>query len=209
MKKLFIIGAGGFGREVLQWARDCKESGTEWTVAGFLDDNPRALDGFQVDIPIVGSIAEFRGDDDSRFVCAIGKPKLRRQCVSKLGPDRSFVNVIHPTAILGSRIELGTGIVICPYTVLTSDISVGDHTSINIRCSIGHDASLGKFCQLSSFCDVTGGVKIDDEVFMGSHATVLPGKRVGTGATIGAGSVVIMNVKSNTTVFGVPAKPIK
>ena len=40
MKNLVIVGAGGFGREVLAWARQAVEP---WTVRGFLDDNPGAL----------------------------------------------------------------------------------------------------------------------------------------------------------------------
>jgi acetyltransferase-like isoleucine patch superfamily enzyme len=92
---------------------------------------------------------------------------------------------------------------------LTTDISVGDHTSLNIRCSIGHDASIGSFCQLSSYSDVTGGVTLEDDVFLGSHASILPGVVVAKGATIGAGSIAISKVRSGTTVMGVPARVLK
>jgi acetyltransferase-like isoleucine patch superfamily enzyme len=77
-----------------------------------------------------------------------------------------------------------------------------------LHCSVGHDARIGSYCQLSSYSDVTGHVQLADEVFMGSHASILPSVSVGDRAVVGAGSVVISKVKPGTTVMGVPAKPL-
>ena len=44
---------------------------------------------------------------------------------------------------------------------------------------------------------------------MGSHASILPGGRVGDEAVVGAGSVVLKNVEPGSTVIGVPAKVLK
>ncbi len=52
-------------------------------------------------------------------------------------------------------------------------------------------------------------VKIGNQVWIGSNATILPGVTIGDGAIIAAGSVVTKDVKANTTVAGVPAKFIK
>ena len=43
MNKLIIVGAGGFGREVLQWALQSNDYGKKWEIAGFLDDNLNKL----------------------------------------------------------------------------------------------------------------------------------------------------------------------
>ncbi len=45
-------------------------------------------------------------------------------------------------------------------------------------------------------------------VFVGSHASVLPGCRVGDNAVLGAGCVVTHDVPSDTTVLGIPARPV-
>jgi maltose O-acetyltransferase len=50
---------------------------------------------------------------------------------------------------------------------------------------------------------------IGDDVWIGSHAVIMPGISIGRGAVIGAGSVVTKDVKENTIVAGVPAKFIK
>jgi acetyltransferase-like isoleucine patch superfamily enzyme len=51
-------------------------------------------------------------------------------------------------------------------------------------------------------------VEIGADVWLGAHATVLQGVRVGAGATVAAGAVVIRDVKPGDTVGGVPARPL-
>lgn len=207
MKNLIIIGAGGFGREVLSWARQCLEYGKLWHCKGFLDDNPAALNRFETGLPILGSPGSYVPQPNDVFICAIGKPAPRRTCVTAISRAGGvFINVIHPTVAIAERVQLGTGLILFPYTVISCDTVIGDHSALYYHCSVGHDARIGAFCQLSSYCDVTGNVHLEDGVFMGSHASILPSIHVEAGATIGAGSVVIRRVKAHQTVFGVPAK---
>jgi acetyltransferase-like isoleucine patch superfamily enzyme len=44
---------------------------------------------------------------------------------------------------------------------------------------------------------------------IGANVVVLEGMRIGKGAVIAAGSVVINNVEPNTVMAGIPAKPLK
>lgn len=209
MKNLIIIGAGGFAREVLTWSRQCPEHGKQWQCKGFLDDNPLALSRFEVDLPILGSPMSYVPQKDDVFICAIGKPEARRNCVTAISRAGGvFINIIHPTVVIAERAQLGTGIILFPYTIISCDTRIGDHSALYYRCCVGHDARIGAFCQLSSYCDVTGNVCLEEGVFMGSHASVLPSVHVEAGATIGAGSVVIRRVKAGQTVIGVPAKPL-
>ena len=50
---------------------------------------------------------------------------------------------------------------------------------------------------------------LESDVWVGDGAIILPGVRVGTGAVVGANSVVTRNVKPYTVVGGVPAKPLR
>ena len=208
-KKLIIVGAGGFGREMLAWAADVVESGTDWYPAGFLDDNADALDSFDVDLPILGAADSYKPAADEVFVCAVGDPRIRLEIARSLqSRGAEFAKLIHPSAVIGDRVQLGIGFVACPQVCVTCDVTLGDFVALNVNVSIGHDAVLGDGCTLSGHCDVTGGVQLGKGVFMGTHSCIHPGIEVGDYARVGAGSVVMRAVPPNTTVLGVPAKKI-
>ena len=77
---------------------------------------------------------------------------------------------------------------------------------MNIYSSCGHDSKIGKYCILSPYAAVTGFSILEDEVFLGTHSTVIPGKKVGYRLKVSANSVVMRDVPSNKIVFGVPGK---
>jgi sugar O-acyltransferase (sialic acid O-acetyltransferase NeuD family) len=208
MKRLLLIGAGGFGREVLQWARESEACGRDWTPGGFLDDRPEALDAYPgIDLPILGSPGDYEPQADDCFVIAVGKPASRAKLWALLTEKgAAFARVLHQSSRVGPDVCLGDGVILCPGVCLTRDIVIGDNTALNINTAVGHDARIGSHCQLSSFCDITGKVVLGDAVFVGSRGSVLPGVQVGDGATVGAGSVVVKPVEAGTTVFGNPAR---
>lgn len=209
MKSVLIVGAGGFGRELLGWCLQHPGHGREWTVKGFLDDNPTALDGYDVPVKITGSLAEHRPQAGEELLCAIGQPKVKRRVVETLkARGAMFRQFAHPTVIMGRKVRLGEGVVLCPGVILTTDITLGDFVMFNCGASAGHDVQVGRYSTISGHCDLTGFVTVGEGVFMGSGARVIPGKKVGDGATIGAGAAVIMNVAAGTTVVGVPARPL-
>jgi len=210
MKNLIIMGAGDFGREVYTWARQCSQHNQEWVIKGFLDDNLDALQGYTFTIGIIDTIENYQPESGDVFVCAMGNPSIKRKCIKKiLSRGGKFVNIIHPTVILGHNITMGEGIIICPRVILTIDLEIGNYVGINLNCCLNHNVVIGNFCQLSCFCDITGHAQLGEGVFMGSHASVLPGCRVGDNAVLGAGCVVTHDIPADTTVVGIPARPVK
>lgn len=209
MKPVYIVGAGGFGREVLQWAGDHPDCGRLWRIAGFLDDNPDALAPFGRDVRVAGPIAGHVPNPDALYLCGLGQPGPKRDICGRLSASGAkFLTLVHPSAHVGSHVELGEGCVICPGVVLSCDIRLGRFVTVNLNSTVGHDASIGDFTSLSALCDVTGFVTIGEGVFLGSRSGVVPGKKIGDRVHVGAGSTVIADIREGERVFGVPARSV-
>lgn len=210
MKNLYIIGAGGFGREVYSWISGTKDSDKPWAFKGFIDDDLDALKVFEYDIKVVSSLVDFNVKPNDIFICAIGNPKTKQICVDIIKSKGAidFLNVIHPSSIVAKNVKLGEGVILCPLTIINSDAVLGNFVTVNNHSNVGHNSVVGDWSQISGYCDITGGVVIGEYVFFGSSSTILPNLKIGNNSIIGAGSVVVRNVDSNSSVFGNPAKKI-
>lgn len=84
-------------------------------------------------------------------------------------------------------------------------LTIGNHVDIASEVMIynaEHDV------QSATFLPISGTVLIEDYVFIGPRAIILPGVTIGKGAVVGAGAVVTKNVNQFTIVGGIPAKEI-
>ena len=210
MTNIIIVGAGGFGREMLGYVRDCISAGAQWRLKGFLDDNPNALQGYRYETKIISSIESYLPSPDDTLVCAIGTPKIKKEKVEKLlERGAKFTTLVHPTAYVGPNVVLGEGAVICPRVSLTCDISIGKFALLNVATGCGHDSTIGDFASVSGFCDITGFCKVGEGAFLASHVSMIPNSEVGRWARVGIGSSVIANIRDNESAFGNPAIPLR
>jgi len=206
MKDLYIVGAGGFGREVHAWVLQHPDQGVVWKFAGFLDDNAKALEKFG-NFAKIFSLTAHRVSQDSLYLCGLAIPAVKAKLLTPLiASEAKFINFIHPSAIIGERIKFGMGCVVCPGVIVSADVTCGDFVVLNLRTTVGHDATIGSWSTASAHCDITGNVAIEDKVFLGSRASVIPGRTIGAGSKVGAGAVVFSNVPPNVTVVGNPAR---
>ena len=141
--------------------------------------------------------------------CSIHSPAVKRRYCSILeAKGARFVTLVHPTALVGPDVCIGEGSILCPFTQLSCDIQLGKHVTLGTFSGAGHDSRIGDWCPISGHCGINGNAILEEGVFLGSHACILPRTRVGAWAYIGAGSVVLRRVPPRTKVFGNPAVTI-
>lgn len=209
MKRLVIIGAGGFGREVANAVPECRGFGRDFVLKGFLDANLAAMGGFAGYPPILGTPESYEIEPDDVFFAALGNPKTRCRVVGQVASRGGrFLTLIHGTATLGRNVEVGEGCYIAHHAVLTADIRLGRHVCVFHGTVIGHDGRIGDWSHVSSLVFFGGGVRLGEGVTVHPGVRIAPFKTVGDGATIGIGSVVLSNVRAGQTVFGVPAQDV-
>lgn len=208
MKELIIVGAGGFGRELLQWIKDINQVENKWIIKGFIDDNISALDNYKCDYKVIGTIKDCQPTEHEVFACAIASPKVKEKIVTELKTKgANFEQIIHPRASIGEFNQIGEGVVIYPKASLNVNITVGDYVTI-LSSGIGHDVIIGDYSTISSNCGINGHVEIGERVFIGSNAAIVPSRKIGDDAFIAIGSIVVTHIKNNTKVMGNPARKI-
>jgi sugar O-acyltransferase (sialic acid O-acetyltransferase NeuD family) len=206
-KRLIVVGAGGFGRELFSWAADCHQAGSLPPLAGFIDDNPTQLETYGYDLPCLGGIDDFRPSPQDSLLIAIGAPATKKRVTEQLR-DRGakFATMLHPSAVIARTAHIGEGAIFCPLSLASADARIGRLVIVNTLSSVGHDVTLGDYCTLSAHVDLTGSTALGEGVLVGSGAKLLPKVRIGDWATIGAGSTVYRSVPAGATVYSAPAK---
>ncbi len=208
LKNLIIVGAGGFGREVAWLAERINAQNPTWNLLGFLDDTAEKANTTIGGYPVLGKIDTAPIYPDAFFVCAIGASKSRKAVIKKMG-NVKFATLIDPSVLLSNRVKIGEGSIICAGTIMTVDISIGNHVIINLDCTVGHDAVLNDYVTLYPSVNISGMTNIGECSEMGTGTQIIQGKKVGCSSIVGAGAVVVRDIPEKCTAVGTPAKPIK
>jgi len=134
-----------------------------------------------------------------------------RVSITKLMESYGFKSrsLIHKSVVISSFANIGKSVQLLAGSIVGAFASIGDCTIINSGANVDHDCSIGKGCHLAPCSTLAGEVTIDDYVFIGTNATILPRLCISTGAIVGAGAVVTKDVMSGAVVAGNPARPLE
>lgn len=206
MKKLIVVGGGGFAKEVIWLAKDC---GLE--VIGILDDAAYASDIKQFNVKLLGKVNDWIKYPECFFIIGIGSPRTRYKVVEKMESigKPNFTELIHPSVIKSNFVRIGKGAIICAGSILTIDIDIGQHTILNLNTTIGHESVIGNFVTIAPLVAVSGNVCVEDYVEIGTGSSVRQGLKLNRGSMLAMGSVLIKNLPANMIYAGTPAKKMR
>ena len=211
MKKLIIVGCGGFARELYWHAQDSLGYLETWELKGFLDGDVRLPEAEyeKLELPVVGDIASYEIQPDDVFVCAVGTPAVRKKMSEALrARGGKFFTLMHKTAIVHGTAQIGEGTILCPRVSIHDHAVIGKDVLFNGNSGAGHDVTVGDHSCFMGGCSLCGYAQIGRETYWGDGACALPHSRVDDGAFVGARSVVFKHVRAGQKVFGNPAMPI-
>ena len=124
---------------------------------------------------------------------------------------------IEPGAIIREQVSIGDNAVVMMGAILNIGAVVGPGTMIDMGAVLGGRATVGSRCHVGAGAVLAGVIEpasatpviVEDDVLIGANAVVIEGVRIGRGAVVAAGAVVVNDVPENAVVAGCPARVIK
>lgn len=165
MEKILLVGAGGFGRVVLEHASQ------EYDCA-FVDD----ADTYEVNgTPVVGRIADIEKlyGEYRKLIVTIGNNKLREKIyrdAEEIGYE--FPNIIVSLAYISPYAKIGRGCVILNNVVIQNNAKVGNGVILNPGVEIHHDSVIGDNVLIYTNTVVRSLARVGNRVYLGSTLTI-------------------------------------
>jgi sugar O-acyltransferase (sialic acid O-acetyltransferase NeuD family) len=213
-----LVGAGGFGREVMPVARqmlsrmhDERDFELVFVVEGGMAGGTDVVNGTRV----MSADAFLSAERDRCFNIAIADHQVRRRIAEDfVARGASPFSIVAAESVCMSDNAIGEGAILCPFVTVTSNATIGRFFHANIYSYVAHDCRIGDFVTFAPGVHCNGRVTIEDHAYIGTGAIIRQGDAdrpivIGRGAVVGMGAVVTRSVAPSTTVVGNPAAPLR
>jgi len=203
MRDLFVVGAGGFGREAI-WTVERINSDAKlpvWNIIGYADDDPKWKKGDNYEgYPILGSVEEASRDYPGASVfVAIGNNAKRADIYKRLrGHD--FPAIIDPKAQISPTTDFRHGTFIAAGAVVQVGTEIGKFSILGSNSVVGHDAVLGDFVNLGPGAVIASGVKVGNSASFFANSATMPWITIGEGASVSCGTGVKEDLPAGASV---------
>lgn len=202
--KLLIIGASGHGKVVADIALKINR----WKSIAFLDDDESVKTSMGLEV--IGTTDDvFAYLDEYEIFVGIGNNATRQRIHELFETVGASIPVlIHPNAVVGEQVEIGSGTVVMAGVVINCCTSIGKGCIINTGSTIDHDNKIDDFVHISPGVHLAGTVKVGKGSWLGIGSVVINNVNISSGCKIGAGAVVVSDTNESGIFVGVPAKKI-
>jgi len=117
-------------------------------------------------------------------------------------------SAIHPSVVISPDSSIGKSCVLFPQTFIGYRAELEDGVIINTGSQIDHHCKLERGVTLDPACVLAGNVNVKAFSHLHTSVSVINKIVIGEGSRVGAGSLVIRNIKPNTLNYGVPSREI-
>jgi len=141
----------------------------------------------------------------THFVVAIGSNGKKRQELAEelVSLGLHPISVIHPTASIGEETQIGKGLQILANARIGDEVTIGDWCMIHSLGMVEHESVVGDGVTIMAHAAVAGLAHLGNHCTIGVNATV-KAVRIGEGAMIGDGALIVKDVPPHLTVVGSP-----
>lgn len=202
--KIVIIGASGHGKVIADIARlnGYKE------ILFLDDDKSKKKNGIYNVVGTTQDINQYKEQYD--FIVAIGNNKIREKITKQLA-DKNIIQpvLIHPSTVIDPTVTVAEGTVVMANVVINADTKIGKGCIINTAATVDHDGIIHDFVHISPGAHIAGTVQIGESSWIATGASIINNLDICNNCIIGAGTVVVKDIKEQGTYVGVPARRIK
>ena len=214
IKPLIILGAGNSTREIIDQINDInKKTSNKIEIIGVLDDDKKLLNKKISNIPIIGKINDFKKFKKVNFFLGILSPQnrfKRSNLIRSLKSNiKKFINIIHPSSIIGSNVKMGQGCLVSNNCNIYSGVSIGNFCNISPNVSLAPKAKIEDNCFLGNGVIATYKSTIQKNTYLSIRSVVLENIKVMEGSKVLSNTLVHKNFnKKNGIIFGEPSRLI-
>lgn len=205
VKPLIIHGAGIHALEMAEIVDRINRVEPTWNLLGYLTQGAmqgqapmgQPANGY----PVLGLTQDAHRYPDCWFVPDNVRPVEI--------PRERLATIIDPSSFVSRTAKIGAGCVIFPHCYIGANAILGDRVFSLDGSIMNHDNQIANDVIITSGVRLAGSVTVEAGAYLGQACNVRQHTRIGAGAMVGMGAVVIRDVPAHTIVAGNPAKHLR
>lgn len=207
MKKLIIFGKTSMACIIAEYIKECSAA----EIVAFTVDSPYLDDKTELEgVPLVPFETIQNKFSPEKYellivMSSVSKvPHLKHQKMEEAKrKGYTLFSFIHPSSFIAKSVKLGENTIICPQVVIEPRVIIGNGVFIRSAAYISHETIIGDYTYIAPRVAFSGLIKVGKHCFIGTNATIRDKVEIGDDALIGAGAVILKNVKEKAVVKAV------
>jgi acetyltransferase EpsM len=208
--KVVVIGGHGTSLNIAESIIDAQVNfDVNIQFIGFVNDVLENVNGYKV-VCKISELKNYLKTNDYKVIYALYKPDKMEERIALHQeieiPINRYFNFIHPTCFISKSAKIGIGNTMLPYTILHSNVIMGNFNVLNSGVIVEHDTIVGNSNFIAASTVIGSNVLMKNGIFLGLNSTIRESVIINDFTFLGMGSVLTKNTLTKSIYYGVPAK---